>query len=277
MRRQATMKKLLSANGLIPHFAGLVFTVFLGLTVAQGQISVTITGTNITCAGLCDGTATAYPLGGTSPYTYLWNPIGGTTNAVTGLCTGTYTVIVSDAIGATATGTVTITQPPVLFAGFTSINATCPTCSDGWAFSNANGGTSPYTYLWSPGGETTQTITGLPQGSYTLCVTDANGCISCEIFNISWSNGINETLSADIISVFPNPFSFSTTLQSDNLFHNATLSVYNSQGQQVKQFVIRNSSSFVIRRDNLPSGLYFVRLTEENKTLATGKVIITND
>lgn len=88
--------------------------------------------------------------------------------------------------------------------------------------------------------------------------------------------GMQEQNATFSLTISPNPFSTQTTLQTDNLLHNATLTVYNSYGQQVKQFVIRNSSSFVIRRDNLPSGLYFIRLTQDDKTFATDKLVITD-
>jgi len=79
------------------------------------------------------------------------------------------------------------------------------------------------------------------------------------------------------IKVFPNPFFAQTTLRTDNLFKNATLTVYNSFGQEVKQIINISGQSITLNRDNLPSGLYFIRLTQENKTLATGKLIITDN
>ena len=91
------------------------------------------------------------------------------------------------------------------------------------------------------------------------------------------NTSVGEVIDNFFMQLFPNPFSAQTTLQTDIPLHNATLTVYNCFGQAVKQFVIRNSSSFVISRDGLVSGLYFVRLTEDNKTFAVEKLVITDN
>ena len=93
------------------------------------------------------------------------------------------------------------------------------------------------------------------------------------------------TLLTDIIKteeqekllVFPNPFSNQTTLRIDNSFNDATLTVYNLYGQQVKQIKNISGKSITFYRDNLSCGLYFLRLTRENKTLATDKLVIIDD
>jgi len=77
-------------------------------------------------------------------------------------------------------------------------------------------------------------------------------------------------------TIFPNPLSIETTLQTDNLLRNATLTVDNCFGQTVKQIKNISGQTVVLSRDNLPSGLYFVRLTENNKTLAVDKLVITD-
>ncbi|MBI4929566.1 MAG: T9SS type A sorting domain-containing protein [Bacteroidetes bacterium] len=93
----------------------------------------------------------------------------------------------------------------------------------------------------------------------------------------SFNVGISETNKQENkISILPNPFSTSTTLHSDNYLTNATLTVYNCFGQAVKSLVISHSP-FVIERGNLASGLYFIRLMQDNKTIATEKLIITDN
>ncbi len=78
------------------------------------------------------------------------------------------------------------------------------------------------------------------------------------------------------ILIYPNPFSTQTVLQTENLLHNATLTVDNCFGQTVAQIKHISGQTVVLSRDNLPSGLYFIRLTEDNKTLTTDKLIITD-
>ena len=89
--------------------------------------------------------------------------------------------------------------------------------------------------------------------------------------------GINSMQnSKTVINAYPNPFSTQTTLKTDQTLKNATLTVYNSFGQQVKEIKNISGQTVVLNRDNLASGLYFIRLTEDNKTFYIGKLVITN-
>jgi len=78
------------------------------------------------------------------------------------------------------------------------------------------------------------------------------------------------------ITVFPNPFSTQTNLQTDILLHNATLTVYNCLGQTIRKITNISGKTATLQRDNLPNGLYFIRLTQDNKQIATKKLIITD-
>src|SRR5690606_26477012 len=137
-------------------------------------LTVTIDSTNITCFNAANGTATAIVAGGVLPYQYAWSN-GETTDMIENLTPGAYTVTITDANGCTATATVIITQPLQLTGFIAQTNVSCNGGSNGTATANANGGTAPYTYLWS-NGLTTQTITGLTAGSYNVTITDVNGC-----------------------------------------------------------------------------------------------------
>ena len=78
------------------------------------------------------------------------------------------------------------------------------------------------------------------------------------------------------IKIYPNPFSTQTTLQTDNFLKDATLTVDNCFGQAVKQIKNIAGQTVVLSRDNLPRGMYFLRLTENNKTLTVDKLVITD-
>ena len=88
--------------------------------------------------------------------------------------------------------------------------------------------------------------------------------------------GISEANLVHDIKIFPNPFSAQTVLQTNNSFHNATLTVDNGFGQTVKEIKNINGRTVVLSRDNLASGLYFLRLTENNKLLAVDKLVISD-
>jgi len=133
------------------------------------------TTTNVSCNGGNNGSATANVTGGTTPYTYSWNTSPVQTNAlVTGLSAGTYTVTVNDSNNCSSSASVTITQPLALTATRDSVDASA-TCT-GIAVVIPNGGTAPYTYLWAPGTQTTDSIKNQCAGTYTCTITDANNC-----------------------------------------------------------------------------------------------------
>lgn len=147
--------------------------------VAQ-TVSVTVaaSGSTIQCFGALTATATANPLGGTLPYSYTWTPTAPTqTNQVaTGLGAGTYTVMVADFNGCSNTATISFVNPPAIVVAPTQTNVNCFGNCTGAINSNASGGTGLLTYSWSPGAITTANLSNLCIGTYTLKVTDANGC-----------------------------------------------------------------------------------------------------
>jgi hypothetical protein len=145
------------------------------VSCGSSNLTVTVNGVDVKCFGGNDGSATAVA-SGTPPYTYSWNtaPVQ-TTATATGLKAGTYTVTVKDANNNTKTASVTIKDPADLAPILMSTSTTSCLVNDGTVTATVIGGTPPYTYLWS-NGEVSSSITGLAAGSYTVTVTDANGC-----------------------------------------------------------------------------------------------------
>ncbi len=142
----------------------------------SGNMTISTSSTPVSCNGGCNGTGTITLSGGTTPYTYSWNtsPVQ-TTPTATGLCAGTYSVVITDSGSCSGTFTITITQPAPMSVTFTSTNASCFGSTNGTATATASSGTTPYTYSWS-NSQTGQTATGLGAGTYTVTVTDANNC-----------------------------------------------------------------------------------------------------
>lgn len=165
-------------------------TVFVAPTI----LSVSALGTNNTCFGSCDGTGSAAASGGYPPYTYLWSNLMTGAN-ISNLCAGAYTVTVSDAIGCTATASITVTEPPILDVQSTSITTANCGQNDGSVTISITGGTPIYTILWSTGG-TALTEINLPPGQVCVTVTDANGCDTTVCFNVPNTPGATATITS---------------------------------------------------------------------------------
>lgn len=141
------------------------------------------------CFGGSTGSATLTPIGGTSPYTYVWST-GATTSFITTQMAGVKTVTLTDANGCTQINTVTITQPATAVASSTSaINILCNGGSTGTGTITASGGTSPYTYLWNTSA-TTSVITGQMAGVKTVTITDLYSCKKITSLTITQSAAI---------------------------------------------------------------------------------------
>jgi gliding motility-associated-like protein len=144
--------------------------------------------TNVSCFGICNGSATAVAAGGTGTLTYLWNdPASQTTSMATGLCAGSYNVLITDSNGCTAMDTATIVSQPNSLAITSSAvtNITCFGDNDGSITTTVAGGTPFYTFGWSPAVSTAPVATSLSPGTYTLTVTDQNGCIASQNWTIT--------------------------------------------------------------------------------------------
>lgn len=156
--------------------------------------SVSISATSdVSCAGLTDGSATASASGGTPGYTYAWTPSGGSTATASNLGAGTYTVTVMDAAGCTATADAVIGAPTAISIAETITASTCGN-ADGSISVVASGGNPGYTYAWTPAGNTA-TLNNLPGGNYSVTVTDANGCTASENYTIVPTGSLNVTTS----------------------------------------------------------------------------------
>ena len=177
-------------------------TAVSAITITQPPLLLAnAVGTNITtCYGACIGSATSTPTGGTPPYTYSWST-GATTPTISSLCAGVYTVTVTDFKGCTSVQSVTITQPTDINAGLSFTNVTCNGACNGTATSAPSGGTPGYTFSWSTGA-TTATISGLCPGTYTVTVTDLNGCTKVGSVTITQPNILTVAVTSTALSCY---------------------------------------------------------------------------
>jgi Zn-dependent metalloprotease len=154
------------------------------LLVTAPAVTSNFNGYGVSCNGDNNGTASANASGGTSPYSYSWNTAPAKTTAnITGLAAGNYMVTVTDANGCSKQGNITVTEPPLLTASaapttnYNGYNVRCNGGSDGAALAVGGGGVPPYSYSWNTTPvQTTAAATNLSAGSYTVTITDANGC-----------------------------------------------------------------------------------------------------
>lgn len=134
------------------------------------------------CFGGCDGRIVVEPNGGTAPYTYAWgHSATQTTATVDGLCTGVYTVTVTDARGCQLTQSIRLSEPSELVIDLSQKTPPlCHNASTGKLAVKVSGGVAPYTYQWDAPGQTnignSALLEGVTAGAYTLTITDANGC-----------------------------------------------------------------------------------------------------
>jgi Zn-dependent metalloprotease len=156
------------------------------ITQPSAPVSSTFTQVNVLCNGGATGSINLTPAGGTTPYTYAWTGPGSftaTTEDISSLAAGTYSVVITDANGTAggcrATNSVTITQPSApVSSTFTQVNVLCNGGATGSINLTPTGGTTPYTYAWTGPGSftaTTEDISSLAAGTYSVVITDANG------------------------------------------------------------------------------------------------------
>ncbi|MBC6993809.1 SdrD B-like domain-containing protein [Neolewinella lacunae] len=165
-------------------------------TLEEDPPTVTLVGVNATCFDADNGSITATPVGGTAPYTYAWSN-GRTGQTITGLAPGGYQVTLTDARGCTATASTSISEPPAITGNIFGDNSVCPGVADAFLRINPMGGTPPYSYVWSPGGFTGQGVGPLPAGTYSVVVTDANGCTRTSTFLVTESPEVAVAITGD--------------------------------------------------------------------------------
>ncbi|MFN8166264.1 MAG: SprB repeat-containing protein [Bacteroidia bacterium] len=224
-------------------------------------VSVVVTPTATTC-GLANGTAVASASGGTGPYTYNWLPDHQTNSSHTGMAAGNYSVIITDANGCTtsAATTVTANTPPAITIASGS-NVSCFAGNNGSASALVSGGQSPFTYNWSPSGGAMASASSLSAGSYSVQVTDANGCTSVAAVTISQPTALSATPSVH---------------DGTCAVNNGSASVSVSGGTSPYTYLWTPGSSTSSSISSLSSGAYSVRVTDAHGCSSTISMSVGN-
>ncbi len=172
------------------------------------SLTVTVLSNPTLCSYSSNGSASANVTGGVGPFSYTWTPVGGSgvnLSNVSNLPAGNYTVSVTDAGGCAAQQTFTITGAPAIVSNLVNTNNLCNSGSSGCTGSatvTPTGGTGAYTYNWSPGGQSTTTVSNMCPTNYTVIVTDANSCKDTTRFTIVDPPVLN----APVVSTNPSCF-----------------------------------------------------------------------
>jgi len=142
-----------------------------------------LTPADLVCHGDMSGSVEAALTGGTGPFSFEWSN-GGTGPTISGLAAGVYSVSATDANDCILTASTAVEEPTALELTIQKTDVLCPGDATGTAEVNVSGGTSDYTFDWSTG-ETTDAISQLTAGDYSIVVTDAKGCEAEENITIA--------------------------------------------------------------------------------------------
>lgn len=229
---------------------------------------------DVSCNGGNDGTIDVTVTAGVPGYTFIWSN-GDTTQEISGLAAGTYTVTITDGDGCPYFDTLMVVEPTALMVSATSVSDTAGT-GLGSAMVTASGGTPPYAYTWNgmAGGADS---TGLTTGIYSVVITDANGCtdtveVGVDDYNVS----IDQIDYLRRLAISPNPTTGIATIDLALTQHaEVGISIYTIEGKLIAGFVQTNINE--LRREidlsAYPNGMYFVRVAIDQK-VATKKLIL---
>jgi gliding motility-associated-like protein len=225
---------------------------------SAGGVTLNTSTTNATC-NLANGTATVIPNENPGDCTYLWSPGGQTGQTATNLTSGNYSVSVTY-FGCVSSATLTVVSDDVNLTIAPSVtNETC-NMGNGSATAIPSQNPSECTYLWSPGGFTTQTINNLVAGNYSVTV-NYFGCTASQSINISNEN-----------------YSISSSINAQNPLcngqANGSIAISNSGGNPPYNYLWSNglTSSSI---NSLADGLYSVTVNDSWGCTASETVVIT--
>lgn len=221
-----------------------------------GALSMAISLDDV-CAG--DGNATANTSGGVAPFTYLWDD-GQTGSSATGLSAGSHCATVTDANGCQAVGC-EIVYAQLSVEVFTT-GLLCATDCDASLSAVIMGGFGPYSFIWS-NGATTQIVANQPAGTYSVTVTDANGCVAVG------TNTIDAPPLLEVNASITNP-PCGVAGATGSATANPTGGV-----PPYKYFWSTGQNTQTI--DNLPPGNYYVVVTDDNGCQAVDNFAVIED
>jgi len=238
----------------------------LGVNIGMStNMVMTTQQVNTTCSNN-NGSASVMLTGGTAPYTYSWVPLpsgvnGQGTNQLTGLSPSCYTVFVTDSNNCGIDGAICLGSAPVPSLQLSKFDLDCHGSNSGSIAAHPGGGTPPYLFSWSTGANT-DSITQLSSGSYSLTITDANGCTATDSVRL----------------LPPGQLYLSLNSTSSNCTSNGTAFVVDIQGGFAPYTYSWNTTppQLTAVAQGLAPGSYSLVVTDPHGCTASGSVRVYN-
>ena len=219
---------------------------------------------NVSCQGFNDGSISISVSGGVPPYNYNWNN-GATTANISNLSQGNYFLTITDAVGQTQNSSFYISEPDSILVFYNSNPTTLPGTNDGSISLSVNGGTLPYSFLWSGPqnfNSSSQNLQNLSAGIYNLNLIDANNCIENLSILVSDGQLTNLTVSDIITNV--------------DCFGNSTGEIDLTVIGGIPPYsYLWNNGAVQQDLNSLPSGFYTVQITDSVGQVFLGNYTIT--
>ena len=231
----------------------------------------------ILCNGVKDGAIDLEITGGTTPYNFIWSN-GKLTEDIAGLGPGNYKCTIVDANGCQlVTPVFMLINPQVFNVVSITLDSATIGLSDGSIAVVIEGGTMPYTYLWSTG-DTTATIDSLYAGNYVLTVTDANGCVlELQIYlPLKVVDGVRE-LRLEALRIYPNPVRETAWLElPPGIQASLDLLVRDALGQPVREqhHPVPPGPLLPIDLSDLPGGVYSIQVWSDGQLFGEALLVV---
>ena len=217
--------------------------------------------------------------GGVGPYSYAWTPNGETTEDISGISAGDYAVVITDDNdGCTLNANASVTNTENFDVTGMITNSSCATCTTGSIDVSINEFISdgPYTFNWTPNGETTEDLTDLTPGAYTVTVTGNSGCQVQVDFTVGNNNDVGLTDKEGwFLEVYPNPTNSSFEINYYFAIDEVLFTMMNSIGQKVIEEIISNEKGKISHSvEELSAGVYYLHFRSAERT-QTLRLVIT--
>ncbi len=220
-----------------------------------------LSANSVSCFGYSDGSVTATPDGSNPPYTFTLGTTTNTTGVFQNLPAGNYAVVITDASGCSSSFPAVVSSPTACMAVATvQNNVSCFGGNNGSAVVNASGGTGNLTYLWNdPAAQTSAIASNLPAGSYTVTVTDENGCTATATATITQPTDLVLSAFGSLAKCFGEASGSGTA---------------SATGGTTPYYFVWSNGVLLPSNPNIPAGNYFVTVTDENGCAETAFVSI---